>query len=154
MVLARHARASFTRASRLGMPSVRGICLLRRKPLTKATYLTSGLPRCGFAYVFCEVTHGAKESPGHRSDRGSQCVLCCCRSLVQVPHELLKQLRVPQESHLRKLLTAAHTYSLNWSQDHLHFLSSNTRLHRRRGSWPCPAVAGNFESDCRSRQRR
>lgn len=34
----------------------------------------------------------------------------------QGSHELLKQLRVPQESHLRKLLTAAHTYSLNWSR--------------------------------------
>src|SRR4051812_37948476 len=30
--------------------------------------------------------------------------------------ELPKQLRVPQESHLRKLLTAAHTYSQNWSR--------------------------------------
>ena len=36
--------------------------------------------------------------------------------MIRDPHELLRQLRVPQESHLRKLLTAAHTYSLNWSR--------------------------------------
>ena len=33
---------------------------------------------------------------------------CCC--------ERLKQPRTPQDSHLRKLLTAAHTYSQNWSR--------------------------------------
>jgi len=44
------------------------------------------------------------------------CSLLCGDLIAQASHELLKQPRVPQESHLRKLLTAAHTYSLNWSR--------------------------------------
>ena len=41
--------------------------------------------------------------------------------------ELPKQLRVPQESHLRKLLSAAHTYSQNWSR--ITSISNERRPH-------------------------
>src|SRR6185295_15135609 len=47
------------------------------------------------------------------------CILLLCgrrEASLREPHELLEQLRVPQDLHLRKLLTAAHTYSLNWSR--------------------------------------
>src|SRR5688572_7010637 len=53
--------------------------------------------------------------------------------------ELPEQPRVPQESHLRKLLSAAHTYSQNWSR----ITSISTRpTSEVWGRRPCQAVAG------------
>ena len=63
-----------------------------------------------------------KRRPGPRGTGPFQCALLVDRKPVaairrsRFTAELPKQLRVPQESHLRKLLTAAHTYSQNWSR--------------------------------------
>ena len=56
--------------------------------------------------------------------------------------KLPKQLRVPQESHLRKLLTAAHTYSHNWSR--ITSISGERPAVNewQRRSWPCPSRRG------------
>src|SRR5690348_1687868 len=60
------------------------------------------------------------------------------------PIELPGQLRVPQESHLRKLPTAAHTYSQNWSRITSISVERFVRDEhlRQRSSEPCQAAAG------------
>ncbi len=65
--------------------------------------------------------------------------------------ELPKQLRRPQESHPRKLLTAAHTYSHNWSR--ITSISGEPRQSKPPVLGTCPADAGDFEGDCRTRLR-
>jgi len=62
---------------------------------------------------------GRKKKARSSSDRALPVCSAGWQKVTRTSHwtaELLKQLRVPQESHLRKLLTAAHTYSLNWSR--------------------------------------
>jgi hypothetical protein len=60
-----------------------------------------------------------KRRPGPRGTGPFQCALLVTggdSNRAPFTAELPKQLRIPQESHLRKLLTAAHTYSQNWSR--------------------------------------
>ena len=57
--------------------------------------------------------------------------------------ELPKQLRVLREFHPQKLLTAAHTYSLNGSR------ITSISLAANAGHRSCPAVADSFQGDCR-----
>ena len=70
--------------------------------------------------------------------------------VIRLPAELRKQPRVPQESHLRKLLTAAHTYSQNWSR-----ITSISREQRGSQRTSARGLAkpsrACFEGDCRSR---
>jgi hypothetical protein len=103
---------------------------------------------------------GRNKKPGGPSGSpGVQCVLCCTDSGPKVVvrgggsgcpgrPQLPEQPRVPQESHLT---VAAHSSSHVQSQsvtDHLRFGRAKSVDN---GSWPCPAVTGNFEGDCRTR---
>jgi hypothetical protein len=88
---------------------------------------------------------------------GLSSVLCWVAGLdalkkgVRVTAELRKQPRVPQEPHLRKLLTAAHTYSQNWSRITSISSSVTGRTWGRVARGLAKPSRACFEGDCRSR---
>ena len=68
-----------------------------------------------------------KKKPGYRSSRAWQCVLCCCENRAFARPARAAQAAACTAGIAPKLLTAAHTYSLNWSR-----ITSTSAEQRRR----------------------
>jgi hypothetical protein len=133
--------------------------LARGSPRTPAERGANGTELARWNGVDPRPAPRNKKPGGPSGSPGVQCVLCCTDSGPKVVvrgggsgcpdrPQLPEQPRVPQEFHLT---VAAHSSSHVQSQsvtDHLRFGRANSVDN---GSWPCPAVTGNFEGDCRTR---